>query len=193
VLCGRNVLRGIVARFWISGELLREIEPAQGGVTTPGAPGSAPSPVSRKSAADAAGMSERQRKTAILVTGIPKEQFRAEIESTTPRTIAAGRRENPQQRNKQETNRKHTKPPLAHDEGDKLTGETMLPFGARTAQMLMKVSEEPLLANPNRGSDLPPSWRTLYELTKLPDGAACCSSAWRALTFGCSRPNISVT
>jgi hypothetical protein len=42
-----------------------------------------------------------------------------------------------------------------------------LPFKRRMAQMLMKIAANPVLADPaNRGS-LPPSWRTLYELTKL--------------------------
>jgi len=54
-----------------------------------------------------------------------------------------------------------------------LTGETtdkpLLPFGARTAQRLMGISKQPLLTNPTHASDLPPSWMTLYELTKLPD------------------------
>ena len=47
--------------------------------------------------------------------------------------------------------------------------ETDLPFGARTTQMLMKIADDPRLANTNHGSLLPPSWRTLYELTKLTD------------------------
>jgi hypothetical protein len=39
----------------------------------------------------------------------------------------------------------------------------------RTAQMLMAIAANPVLSNTNHGSDLPPSWRTLYELTKLPE------------------------
>jgi N6-adenosine-specific RNA methylase IME4 len=42
-----------------------------------------------------------------------------------------------------------------------------LPFSARTAQMLIRISEHPAISNPNHGSDLPVSWRSLYELTKL--------------------------
>jgi hypothetical protein len=34
--------------------------------------------------------------------------------------------------------------------------------------MLMKVAGHPVLANTNHGSLLPTSWRTLYELTKVP-------------------------
>jgi hypothetical protein len=43
-----------------------------------------------------------------------------------------------------------------------------LPFGDRTAEMLIKVAENPVLSDSNHGSNLPASWRTLYELTKLP-------------------------
>jgi hypothetical protein len=44
-----------------------------------------------------------------------------------------------------------------------------LPFGARTAQMLMSVASDGRLANPKHASLLPASWMTLYELTKLSD------------------------
>jgi N6-adenosine-specific RNA methylase IME4 len=47
--------------------------------------------------------------------------------------------------------------------------ERDLPFGARTAQMLMKIGADPRLANANHASLLPPHWTTLYELTKLTD------------------------
>ena len=39
-----------------------------------------------------------------------------------------------------------------------------LPFGARTAQRLMAIAGDPRIANRTPVSDLPPSWRTLYEL-----------------------------
>jgi hypothetical protein len=42
-----------------------------------------------------------------------------------------------------------------------------LPFGMRTKQMLIRIAEHPIFAN--HGSQLPPCWRTLYELTKLND------------------------
>lgn len=42
-----------------------------------------------------------------------------------------------------------------------------LPFKARTRQMLMRLAAHPILAS--HGSQLPPCWRTLYELTKVPD------------------------
>jgi hypothetical protein len=53
--------------------------------------------------------------------------------------------------------------------------------------MLMKISEQPLLSNPSHGADLPPSWRTLCELTKLADLEAATSSLpvdlWPAPTW----------
>jgi hypothetical protein len=47
--------------------------------------------------------------------------------------------------------------------------ERDLPFGARYAQMLMKVAADRRLTKANHGSLLPPSPRALYELTKLSD------------------------
>jgi len=44
-----------------------------------------------------------------------------------------------------------------------------VPFGERSAEMLMEIASNPVVSNPNHGSDLPVSWRTLYELTKLDD------------------------
>lgn len=44
-----------------------------------------------------------------------------------------------------------------------------LPFSDRTAQMLMKIANTPRLTDPKHVSVLPPSWGTLYELTKLDD------------------------
>jgi hypothetical protein len=47
--------------------------------------------------------------------------------------------------------------------------KTKLLFGERTTEMLMRIADHPVLSNPNHGSVLPPSWRTLYELTKIPN------------------------
>jgi hypothetical protein len=47
--------------------------------------------------------------------------------------------------------------------------EDKLPFGARTAQMLMGIAKHPIIGNAKYISHLPPSWGTLYELTKIPD------------------------
>lgn len=43
-----------------------------------------------------------------------------------------------------------------------------LPFTPRTAQRLMKIAGHPVLSDATHVSRLPPSWGTLYELTKLP-------------------------
>ena len=47
--------------------------------------------------------------------------------------------------------------------------ENDLPFSPRTSQMLMVIANDKRLTNTNYSSFLPPSWRTLYELTKLDD------------------------
>lgn len=44
-----------------------------------------------------------------------------------------------------------------------------LPFGERTAQMLMAIAHDKRLSNPKHVSLLPPSWGTLYALTGLSD------------------------
>jgi hypothetical protein len=44
-----------------------------------------------------------------------------------------------------------------------------LPWGDRTARMLMELAVHPVLSNRKFVSDLPQSWGTLYELTKLDD------------------------
>ena len=73
---------------------------------------------------------------------------------------------------------------LAHGEFE-ATVEDDLPFGPRTAQRLMKVAGNEQLANPTHGSLLPPSWHTLYELSKL-DGV----TFDQALTDGRIRPDM---
>lgn len=57
---------------------------------------------------------------------------------------------------------------LDHGEFENMV-ENDLPFQPTTAQRLMKVSRDDRLANPARVQLLPPSWGTLYELTKLTD------------------------
>ena len=42
-------------------------------------------------------------------------------------------------------------------------------FGVRTAQCLMAIANNPVLAKTHHGAFLPPSWRTLYELSRLPE------------------------
>jgi hypothetical protein len=44
-----------------------------------------------------------------------------------------------------------------------------LPFGQSTVNKLMAIAGNPVLANSAHVPNLPPSWGTLYELTKLPE------------------------
>jgi hypothetical protein len=43
-----------------------------------------------------------------------------------------------------------------------------LPFKSRTAQMLMEIAKHHVISNAKFASVLPPSWSTLYAITKLP-------------------------
>ena len=43
------------------------------------------------------------------------------------------------------------------------------PFGQRTAEMLMEIAGHSILSNPKFFSNLPPSWGTLYEMTRIPE------------------------
>ena len=44
-----------------------------------------------------------------------------------------------------------------------------VPFSERTAERLIAVASNPVISDPTHVSDLPQSWGTLYELTKLDD------------------------
>jgi hypothetical protein len=69
------------------GELLKQVEPAQGGDRGNSATGGRPPVGSRKAAAESAGLSEHQRKTALRVATIPAEDFDYAVESQDPPTI----------------------------------------------------------------------------------------------------------
>src|SRR3954463_4765892 len=58
---------------------------------------------------------------------------------------------------------------LRHGRFGRLFKEKKVPFSERVAQCLMEVARNPVLTNPNHSSDLPPHWRTLYELTRIPE------------------------
>jgi hypothetical protein len=47
--------------------------------------------------------------------------------------------------------------------------EGELPFNRHTAHKLMQIAGDKRLTNVSQGKHLPPSWTTLYELTKLDD------------------------
>jgi phage N-6-adenine-methyltransferase len=44
-----------------------------------------------------------------------------------------------------------------------------VPFSDSTARMLMRTAGNPVISNRYHGNDLPPSWRTLYELSQIPE------------------------
>lgn len=46
----------------------------------------------------------------------------------------------------------------------------LLPFGDETARRLMAIASDPGLSNPSTWRDLPPAWRTMFELSGLPEG-----------------------
>ena len=70
------------------GELLKQIEPSKGGDASLfiARDGADPS-VTRKLAAEQAGLSERQRKTALLVANVPEQDFNQSVESDNPPTV----------------------------------------------------------------------------------------------------------
>jgi hypothetical protein len=69
------------------GELLRQIEPAGGTRTDVKPTDAADSRLTRKSAAEQAGLSERQQYTALRVANVPKDEFDRLVESDSPPTI----------------------------------------------------------------------------------------------------------
>ena len=56
-----------------------------------------------------------------------------------------------------------------HDYDDDDRAPVTFPFGQRTAEMLMAIADHSILSNPKFVSNLPPSWGTLYEMTRLPE------------------------
>lgn len=71
-----------------AGELLAEMDPGRGGRPS-GKPMSSPTQVSRSKAAREAGLSPRQKNTALRVANIPKEEFETAVDSEEPPTITA--------------------------------------------------------------------------------------------------------
>jgi len=56
---------------------------------------------------------------------------------------------------------------LVHGEWGRLFDDQLVPFGQRTAHMLMTVAKHPQISNRNIYSNLPTTWTTLYQLTKV--------------------------
>ncbi len=69
------------------GELLKQVPPAQGQRTDVEPREGALPKLSREQVATEAGLSERQRKTALRVAAVPQEQFEAQVEGESPPTV----------------------------------------------------------------------------------------------------------
>lgn len=71
-----------------AGELLKQIEPSKGGRPTETS-GDAPTSLTRKQAAEGAGLSKDQMVQAIRVANVPAEDFERQVESQKPPTVTA--------------------------------------------------------------------------------------------------------
>lgn len=77
--------------------------------------------------------------------------------------------------------------------------ERQLPFNIRTAQRLMAIANDPRLSDATHASHLPPSWMSLYEITRLDDeqfehgieAGVICSEAQRSAIVQLRRPDPS--
>ena len=65
-----------------------------------------------------------------------------------------------------------------------------LPFGPRTARPLMAVAQHPVIAKGTHASVLPPSWTTLYELTRLPEKTLEAKIAEGVIHAGIERKDV---
>lgn len=74
---------------------------------------------------------------------------------------------------------------LAHGEWGRMFSDGLIPFSPRTAQRYMEIADNPVISNTTHGSFLPASWRTLYELTKVPE-----PTLKRALSDGVITPDM---
>ena len=71
-----------------AGELLKQIEPAPGARTDKPTDGD-DSRLTRKRAAQDAGMSERQQNTALRIANVPEQDFEEQVEGPKPPTLSA--------------------------------------------------------------------------------------------------------
>jgi hypothetical protein len=71
------------------GELLGEIAPNNGGRPSKETSTGTGTSLTRKQAAEEAGLSKRQKDTAIQVANVPEEEFEAQVESDSPPTVMA--------------------------------------------------------------------------------------------------------
>ncbi|MGH7264768.1 MAG: hypothetical protein ACREMB_07910 [Candidatus Rokuibacteriota bacterium] len=65
-----------------------------------------------------------------------------------------------------------------------------IPFTQRTGHRLMTIAKHQILTDRTHASVLPPSWMTLYELTKLPDAVLEKALADRLITPGLQRREV---
>ena len=73
---------------------------------------------------------------------------------------------------------------LAHGAWIELVGRE-LPFAVDTASRLMAIARHPRLSNSDHDRNLPPSWQTLYQISRIPD------DQWeRAERAGVIRPDV---
>ena len=78
---------------------------------------------------------------------------------------------------------------LSHGEfGDMI--QLKLPFSRSTAFRLMAIAEHPVISNVAHAQHLPPSWMTLYELTKLPNEVIIDALKQKAITAGTERKDV---
>jgi len=82
-LCDRIQARAIRR----CGELLSAIEPAPGARSDREPRGGGDTRLTRKGAAESAGISERQRVTALRVAKVPAHEFEAAVEAKEPPTV----------------------------------------------------------------------------------------------------------
>ncbi len=74
---------------------------------------------------------------------------------------------------------------LDHGEWGRMFEERLLPFTQNTAHRLMLIAKHPVLSNCAHGHNLPPSWRTLYDLARIPE-----PTLKRAITDGLVTPEM---
>lgn len=60
---------------------------------------------------------------------------------------------------------------LPHGEWGRMFEDKLVPLSQDAAGMFMKIAQHPRLSNSEQVRNLPSSYTTLYELTKLPDKA----------------------
>lgn len=68
--------------------------------------------------------------------------------------------------------------------------EKDLPFGITTADRLQAIAHNPVLSNSAHGLNLPPSWRTLYELSRVGRDPSACEKLEKWIADGVVHPEM---